>query len=140
MVLGVYFVGAGSSKAESTREDFRRHVVRGRWPGGERLDRATGSSRFATIYFAGGFAGAVLHLVVDATSTVPLIGCSGALFAVLAVAATLFGPAMLAFVVVFAAADRSRSFSARRLARFSSVSSCPVSGAVHLRYWLTLRG
>ncbi len=40
----------------------------------------------------------------------PLVGCSGALFAVLAVAATLYGPAMLAFVAVLVASNILHAF------------------------------
>jgi membrane associated rhomboid family serine protease len=79
---------------------------------GSRVERAIGSTRFAAIYFVGGLAGAALHLVVDPTSTVPLVGASGALFAVLAVAAVVFGPGMLAFTVVLALTNIVHAFGA----------------------------
>jgi membrane associated rhomboid family serine protease len=67
---------------------------------GSGVERAIGSVRFAALYVAGGLAGAALHVVVDSTSTIPLVGASGSLFALLAIAAKLFGPAMLAFAAV----------------------------------------
>jgi membrane associated rhomboid family serine protease len=77
---------------------------------GTLVERAIGSWRFAALFFAGGLAGAALHVVVDPTSTVPLVGCSGALFAVLAVAAALFGPGMLAFTAVLVASNVAHAF------------------------------
>jgi len=76
------------------------------------VERAIGSTRFVAIFFAGGLAGALLHVVVDPSSTIPLVGCSGALFAVLAVAATLYGPALLAFVAVLVAVNIAHAFGA----------------------------
>jgi membrane associated rhomboid family serine protease len=72
---------------------------------GSRVERAIGSTWFAGLYLGGGLAGAALHVVVDSTSTVPLIGASGGLFALLAVAAALFGPALLTFVAVLVVAN-----------------------------------
>ncbi len=77
---------------------------------GSRLERMIGSTRFAALYFAGGLAGAALHIVVDPSSSAPLVGCSGALFAVLAVAAVLFGPAMLVFTSLLVAANVWHAF------------------------------
>jgi membrane associated rhomboid family serine protease len=79
---------------------------------GSRLEQAIGSMRFAAIFLAGGLAGAAMHIVVDPTSTVPLVGCSGSLFAVLAVAAALYGPGMLAFVAVLVAINIAHAFGA----------------------------
>ena len=53
-----------------------------------------------------------MHMVVDPNSTTPLVGCGGALFAELAVAAALFGPAVLAFVVVLALTNIVHAFGA----------------------------
>jgi membrane associated rhomboid family serine protease len=77
---------------------------------GSRVERAIGSTRFAAIYLAGGLAGAAMHVVVDPNSTTPLVGCSGSLFAVLAVAAALFGPAMLGFVAVLVVSNILHAF------------------------------
>lgn len=79
---------------------------------GSRVEQAIGSTRFAGLFFAGGLAGAALHVAVDPTSTIPLVGCSGALFAVLAVAGTLFGAPMLAFVTVLVATNIAHDFGA----------------------------
>jgi membrane associated rhomboid family serine protease len=76
------------------------------------VERAIGSTRFAGLFLGGGLAGAGLHVVVDPSSTAPLVGGSGALFAVLAVAAALFGPAMLAFVTVLVATNVAQAFGA----------------------------
>jgi len=79
---------------------------------GSRVEQAIGSTRVAALFFAGGLAGAALHVVVDPSSTLPLVGCSGSLFALLAVAATLHGPAMLAFTVVLALTNIAHAFGA----------------------------
>lgn len=75
---------------------------------GGRVERSIGSLRFASLFFAGGLFGAALHCFVDPTST--LVGCSASLFAVLAVAAVLFGAPMLAFVVVLLASNVLHAF------------------------------
>lgn len=69
---------------------------------GALVERELGSLRFLALYLLGGLAGAALHLVVDPSSTVPLVGCSGAIFGLLAMAAVL-RPPLLGFVVAFAA-------------------------------------
>jgi membrane associated rhomboid family serine protease len=77
---------------------------------GSRVEQTIGSTRFAALFLAGGLAGAGLHLVVDPSSLSPLVGCSGSLFAILAVGATLFGPGMLAFVAVLALTNIAHAF------------------------------
>lgn len=52
----------------------------------------------------GGLAGCALHFVVDPSSTMSLVGCSGSLFALLAVAAVLW-PSLLGGVVLLAGAN-----------------------------------
>ena len=79
---------------------------------GTLVERSIGSVRFLSLFVAGGLFGAGLHLVIDPTSTVALVGCSGSLFAILAVAATLYGPGMLAFVVVLITANVAHAFGA----------------------------
>lgn len=64
------------------------------------VERALGSLGFLALYALAGLGGAALHLVVDPSSTVPLVGCSGALFGVMAVAGVL-RPRLLGFVVVY---------------------------------------
>lgn len=77
---------------------------------GSRVEQAIGSTRFAALYLAGGLAGTALHVVVDPSSTAPLVGASGSLFAVLAIAAALFGPGMLASTAVLVAMNVAHAF------------------------------
>jgi membrane associated rhomboid family serine protease len=65
------------------------------------VERAIGSLLFLALYVAAGVGGAVLHVLVDPSSTVALVGCSGALFGIMAVAGVL-RPRLLGFVVAFA--------------------------------------
>jgi membrane associated rhomboid family serine protease len=74
------------------------------------VERAIGSLLFGAVFIVGSVSGAVLHVVVDPTSTVPLVGASGGLFAVLALAGVLFGPGMLGFVVVLVGANIVQAF------------------------------
>ena len=79
---------------------------------GARVEQVIGSWRFLALFVAGGLVGASLHLIVDPSSTVALVGCSGSLFAVVAVAATIYGPGMLAFVGVLVLAAIAHAFGA----------------------------
>jgi membrane associated rhomboid family serine protease len=76
------------------------------------VEREIGGPRFLALFLAGGLAGAAMHVVVDPGSLSPLVGCSGSLFAVLAVAAALYGPGMLAFVAVLVATNVAHAFGA----------------------------
>jgi membrane associated rhomboid family serine protease len=62
------------------------------------------------LFTVAGSAGAALHVLVDPGSTSPLVGCSGALFGVLAVAGVL-RPRLLGFVVAFAAINVLHAFT-----------------------------
>lgn len=53
------------------------------------VERALGALRFGAVYAAAGAFGALAHLAVDPTSTTPMVGASGAIFGVLAVAVAL---------------------------------------------------
>jgi len=77
---------------------------------GTLVEREVGAWRFAALFVLGGLAGAGLHVVVDPASTTPLVGCSGSLFALLAAAAVLYGPATLVFVVLLATANVVQAF------------------------------
>ena len=90
---------------------------------GTLVERAIGSLRFLALFAAGGIAGAALHCVVDSSI---LVGCSGSLFAVLAVAAAIYGPAMLTFVAVLIAAAIGQAFG------FGGSGDAGVSFACHL--------
>jgi len=59
-----------------------------------------GSLGFAALFVAAGLGGAAMHWLIDPSSTVPLVGCSGAIFGLLAVAAVL-RPWLLTPVVVY---------------------------------------
>jgi membrane associated rhomboid family serine protease len=79
---------------------------------GTLVEREIGSRRFGGLFAVGGLCGAGLHLVADPASTTALVGCSGSLFAVLAVAAALYGPAMLAFVAVLVVTNVAHALGA----------------------------
>lgn len=54
------------------------------WVFGDNVEDALGHGRYVLFYFAGGFLAALAQLVIDPTSTVPMVGASGAIAAVLA--------------------------------------------------------
>jgi len=64
------------------------------------VERALGSFRFLGLYLAAGLAGAAFHCLVAPSSTDPLVGASGALFGLLAVAAVI-RPRLAGFAVAF---------------------------------------
>ena len=59
-----------------------------------------GKVRFLALYLAAGVAGGLFHVLVDPTSTSPLVGASGAIFGLLAWGA-LLRPGLLTFVGLF---------------------------------------
>jgi membrane associated rhomboid family serine protease len=65
------------------------------------VERALGSVRFLGLYVAAGLGGCAFHCLVSPSSTDALVGASGALFGLLAVAAVV-RPRMLGFAVAFA--------------------------------------
>jgi membrane associated rhomboid family serine protease len=68
------------------------------------VERALGSLRFAGLYAAAGLGGCALHIIVNPSASEPLVGASGALFGLLAVAAVV-RPRMLGFAVAFAGVE-----------------------------------
>lgn len=64
------------------------------------VERALGSLGFAVLYVAAGLGGAVMHFAVNPSATDPLVGCSGALFGLMAVASVL-RPRLLGFVIAY---------------------------------------
>lgn len=64
------------------------------------VEREVGSLRFLALFLTAGLGGAALHVAVDPHSTAALVGCSGSLFGVLALAGVL-RPRLLGFVVAF---------------------------------------
>ena len=69
-----------------------------------------GSLRFLALYLAAGVAGALLHVAVDPGSTLPLVGASGAIFGVMAVAGVV-RPPLLGFAVAFGAVEIWHAFA-----------------------------
>lgn len=67
---------------------------------GSVVEKELGGFRFLALYFAAGLGGAALHGFVSYGSTTPLVGASGALCGLLAVAGAL-RPRLLGFVVAF---------------------------------------
>lgn len=65
------------------------------------VESALGHSRFLGLYLLAGVAGGLFHVAVGPTATDPLVGASGAIFGVLAVAGAL-RPRLLGFVAAFA--------------------------------------
>ncbi len=73
------------------------------------VERALGSLRFAGLYGTAGLGGAALHIIVNPSATEPLVGASGALFGLLAVAAVL-NPRFIGFAVAFAGVEIWHAF------------------------------
>lgn len=72
------------------------------WVFGDNVEDAIGHRRYLAFYFAGGFAAALAQLAIDPSSTVPMVGASGAIAAVLAGYVSLYPRArVLVLVPVF---------------------------------------
>lgn len=67
---------------------------------GALVERALGSLGFTALYAVAGIAGGLMHVYVNPGSADALVGASGAIFGVLAVAGALY-PRLLGFVVAF---------------------------------------
>lgn len=74
------------------------------------VEREIGSLRLLVLYLAAGVAGALLHVAVDPSSTLPLVGASGAVFGILAVAGVV-RPPLLGFAVAFGAVEIWHAFT-----------------------------
>lgn len=68
------------------------------------VEREIGSLRFLALFLAAGVLGGLLHVAVAPGATEPLVGASGAVFGVLAVAAVL-RPSLLGFVAAMGAVE-----------------------------------
>ena len=64
------------------------------------VERALGSFRFLGLYLLAGAAGGLMHVLVAPGASEPLVGASGAIFGVLAVAGVL-RPRLMGFVAAF---------------------------------------
>jgi membrane associated rhomboid family serine protease len=64
------------------------------------VEGALGGPLFLALYALAGASGGLLHVLVDPSSALPLVGASGAVFGVLAVAAAIH-PRLLGFALAF---------------------------------------
>ena len=69
---------------------------------GTLVERSIGSIRFLVVYLAAGVVGGLTHVLVNPAATDPLVGASGAIFGVMAVAA-MVRPRLVGFVASYAA-------------------------------------
>jgi membrane associated rhomboid family serine protease len=76
---------------------------------GALVEGALGGPLFLALYLASGIAGGLLHVYVNPSATEPLVGASGAIFGVLAVAGALF-PRLLGFVAAFVGINLFHAF------------------------------
>jgi membrane associated rhomboid family serine protease len=77
---------------------------------GTLVEGSLGFLRFLTLYLVAGVAGALLHVAVDPVATIPLVGASGCVFGILAVAGVL-RPHLLGFVMAFAGIEIWHAFA-----------------------------
>jgi len=68
------------------------------------VEHALGHIRFALLYFVSGVAGALLHVAVDPSAANAMVGCSGCLFGLIALAAAR-NPRFLGFALTFGAVE-----------------------------------
>ncbi|TMD10764.1 MAG: rhomboid family intramembrane serine protease, partial [Chloroflexi bacterium] len=72
------------------------------WIFGNNVEDRLGEIKFVIIYFAAGIAGSLLQIFIDPTSTVPMLGASGAISGILAAYVLYFPRArVLTFIVPF---------------------------------------
>jgi len=77
---------------------------------GTLVEGRLGHLRFLALYLAAGVFGGLMHVLVAPGSTDPLVGASGAIFGVLAVAGALY-PRLLGFVAAFAGLNIWNAFT-----------------------------
>lgn len=77
---------------------------------GSIVEKSLGSFRFAALYVAAGLGGCAMHWLVAPGSGVPLVGASGCLFGLLAVAGVL-RPRLLGFVAAYVGITIWEAFS-----------------------------
>lgn len=77
---------------------------------GSIVERELGSLRFLGLYATAGLGGAAMHCLVNAGSSTPLVGASGCLFGLLAVAGAL-RPRLMGFAVAFAGVTIWQAFT-----------------------------
>lgn len=69
------------------------------WVFGDNVEDRLGRMRFLLLYFASGFAAALLQCVLQSSSTMPIVGASGAISGVMAAYAILFPDARLVSLI-----------------------------------------
>jgi len=74
------------------------------------VERDLGGLALLLVYGLSGLAGGLLHVAVDPSSTTPLVGASGGVFGVLAMAGAL-RPRLMGFVVAFGAVEIWRALT-----------------------------
>lgn len=90
------------------------------------VERDLGSVRFTALYVVAGVAGGLMHCLVNPSAAEPLVGASGAIFGVLAVAGAL-RPRLLGFVVTLAGVEIWHAFTG---AAGNISFSCHIGGFV----------
>jgi membrane associated rhomboid family serine protease len=71
------------------------------WVFGNNIEDVMGKLGFVAFYLAGGLAATVAHIAVDPNSTVPVVGASGAIAAVMGAYLVLFPNAPIKTLIVF---------------------------------------
>jgi membrane associated rhomboid family serine protease len=74
------------------------------------VEREIGALRFLVLFLAAGILGGLMHIAVAPGATEPLVGASGAVFGVVAVAAVL-RPRLLGFAVALGAVEVFHAFT-----------------------------
>lgn len=74
------------------------------------VERSLGHVCFVGLYFMSGVAGAFLHVMVDPSASNAMVGCSGCLFGLFAVAGVL-RPRLLGFIIAFVAINVWTAFA-----------------------------
>jgi membrane associated rhomboid family serine protease len=71
------------------------------WVFGNNIEDAMGKVWFIAFYLAGGLAATIAHIAVDLNSTVPVVGASGAIAAVMGAYLVLFPNAPIKSLIIF---------------------------------------
>lgn len=97
---------------------------------GSLVEAELGALGLVGLFVAGGLGGALVHLLVDPVSTTALVGASGSIAGLMAVAAVARPRAMLAFVVCFVGLHLVALLGATGLSPGSASVACHVGGFV----------
>jgi membrane associated rhomboid family serine protease len=77
---------------------------------GTLVEKELGGALFLALYLVAGVSGGFMHVMANPVATAPLVGASGAIFGVMAVAGAL-RPSLLAFVLAFASINVWHAFT-----------------------------